>query len=113
MLVASERVVFAFPCPASAPSDLQTSHYYTTISQHRRVPRRVSFISLRSAPVCTLLNSRLRFSLHKGMAKVLMEVFAIFELIFAVLSTLYHERNNCTHDRNRLYERNPDKHCSL
>src|SRR5699024_279823 len=35
----------------------------TTISQHRLVPRRVSFISLLSAPVCTLLNGRFRIFL--------------------------------------------------
>src|SRR5690606_2608987 len=60
-LYVAKRALALLIRPAPAPSNWQTSPFSTAISQHRLVPRRVSYISLRRVPVCTLLNGRLRF----------------------------------------------------
>src|SRR5690606_23426522 len=60
-LYVAKRTLALLFRPAPAPSNWQTSPFSIAISQHRLVPRRVSFISLRRVPVCTLVSGRLRF----------------------------------------------------
>ncbi len=80
-LYVAERPLPLFVLSSCRAQRLANFAFLSSISQHRLVPRRVSFILRRNTPVCTSLNVPFRFSLLSSSSGQGLANFALFSTI--------------------------------